>query len=88
MNELAALYRHGFTNAEPTNKHKIWRVLHHAEKVSTMRIEALRRLPLRRDGDRLAVASGESGTGWSGLGIAETFATTGPRSLYHAAGPR
>lgn len=47
-------------------------------------IEALRQLPLRRDGDRLAVATGESGTGWSERGIAENFATTGPRSLYGA----
>ena len=47
-------------------------------------IAALRRLPLRRDGDRLAVPSWESGTGWSVRGIAENFATTGPRSLYGA----
>ena len=47
-------------------------------------IAALRRLPLRRDGDRLAVAFGESGIGWSDRGIAENFETTGPRSLYGA----
>jgi CDP-paratose 2-epimerase len=47
-------------------------------------IAALRELPLRRDGDRLALAPGESGTGWSGRGIAEEFPTTGPRSLYGA----
>jgi CDP-paratose 2-epimerase len=47
-------------------------------------IAALRRLPLRRDGDRLALAAAESGPGWSGHGIAEDFPTTGPRSLYGA----
>ena len=47
-------------------------------------IAALRGLPLRRDGDRLVVAPGESGDGWSERGIAEDFPTTGARSLYGA----
>jgi CDP-paratose 2-epimerase len=47
-------------------------------------IAALRALPLRREGDRLVLACGESGGGWSGRGIAEEFPTTGTRSLYGA----
>ena len=47
-------------------------------------IAELRGLPLRRAGDRLSLAPGERGTGWSGRGIAEDFPTTGPRSLYGA----
>ncbi|MFZ3234851.1 MAG: NAD-dependent epimerase/dehydratase family protein [Stellaceae bacterium] len=47
-------------------------------------IAALRGLPLRRDRDRLVVALGESGDGWSDRGIAEDFLTTGARSLYGA----
>jgi CDP-paratose 2-epimerase len=47
-------------------------------------IAALRALPLRRDGDRLVLAPGESGAGWSARGIAEDFPTTGARSLYGA----
>jgi CDP-paratose 2-epimerase len=47
-------------------------------------IAALRRLPLRREGDRLILAPGESGLGWSDRGVAEDFPTTGARSLYGA----
>lgn len=47
-------------------------------------IAALRALPLRRDRNRLVVAPGESGGGWSERGIAEDFPTTGARSLYGA----
>ncbi len=47
-------------------------------------IAALRRLPLRRTGDCLTLAAGESGPGWSERGIAEDFPTAGPRSLYGA----
>jgi CDP-paratose 2-epimerase len=47
-------------------------------------IPALRGLPLRRCGDRLALAPTESGPGWSGRGIAENFSTRAPRSLYGA----
>jgi CDP-paratose 2-epimerase len=47
-------------------------------------IAALRALPLAQRGDRLALADGESGTGWSEAGIAETFPMAGSRSLYGA----
>ncbi len=47
-------------------------------------IAALRGLPLRRDGDRLVLAPGERGAGWSERGIAEDFPTSGARSLYGA----
>jgi CDP-paratose 2-epimerase len=47
-------------------------------------ILALRGLPLHHADDRLVLASGESGPGWSEDGIAENFPTTGPRSLYGA----
>jgi CDP-paratose 2-epimerase len=45
-------------------------------------IPALRALPLRVDGQRLALPSGEAGPGWSERGIAEDFPTGAPRSLY------
>ena len=45
-------------------------------------IGALRALPLRRDGNRLALPSGKHGQGWSERGIREDFPTTGSRSLY------
>jgi CDP-paratose 2-epimerase len=63
---------------------------HHGSAViflSTSRvysIAALRGLPLRCARDRLILAPGESGPGWSEHGIAEDFPTTGPRSLYGA----
>ena len=63
---------------------------HHGSAViflSTSRvysIAALRGLPLRRAGNRLALVLGECGTGWSEQGIAEDFPTTGARSLYGA----
>jgi CDP-paratose 2-epimerase len=47
-------------------------------------IAALRALPLRREGKRLALMSGEHGFGWSERGISEDFPTTGARSLYGA----
>ena len=47
-------------------------------------IEALRRLPLAREGDRLDIPSGCSGTGWSRAGISDEFSTRGVRSLYGA----
>jgi CDP-paratose 2-epimerase len=47
-------------------------------------IGALRGLPLRRDRDRLVIAPGESGGGWSERGIGEDFPTSGARSLYGA----
>ena len=47
-------------------------------------IAALRALPLRRDGSRLALPPGEHGPGWSDRGISEDFPTSGPRSLYGA----
>jgi len=47
-------------------------------------IVALRGLPLQREGNRLRLAPGKHGAGWSGRGIAEDFPTTGPRSLYGA----
>jgi len=63
---------------------------HHDSEViflSTSRvysIPGLRGLPLQCEGERLVVAPGESGPGWSDRGIAEDFPTTGPRSLYGA----
>src|SRR5262249_55981565 len=45
-------------------------------------IPALVALPLERRGDRLDLAAGAQGPGWSARGIAEKFPTTGPRSLY------
>jgi CDP-paratose 2-epimerase len=47
-------------------------------------IEPLRALPLEREGDRLTIARGESGTGWSAEGIARSFPLDGYRSLYGA----
>lgn len=47
-------------------------------------IAALRGLPLRVDRDRLVLAAGDDGPGWSARGIAEDFPTTAPRSLYGA----
>lgn len=45
-------------------------------------IAALRGLPLRRDGNRVALPVGEEGQGWSASGIREDFPTLGARSLY------
>jgi CDP-paratose 2-epimerase len=53
--------------------------------ISTSRvypIEPLRAIPLQRRGDRLAVAAGANGLGWSGRGISEDFPLDGGRSLY------
>lgn len=47
-------------------------------------IEALRQLPLVRNGKRLDIAKGKSGTGWSPAGISTAFPTKGARSLYGA----
>lgn len=47
-------------------------------------IPALEALPLELQGERLDIAPGASGSGWSQAGIAETFSTQGPRSLYGA----
>jgi CDP-paratose 2-epimerase len=45
-------------------------------------IPALRGLPLRVEGQRLALPAGEAGAGWSERGIDEDFPTSAPRSLY------
>ena len=45
-------------------------------------IPALRALPLRVEGRRLALPAGEAGAGWSERGINEDFPTGAPRSLY------
>ncbi len=45
-------------------------------------IAALRALPLERRGDRLEIAAGGTGPGWSARGINERFPTAGTRSLY------
>ena len=45
-------------------------------------IPALRGLPLRVEGQRLALPAGEAGAGWSERGVAEDFPTGAPRSLY------
>ena len=45
-------------------------------------IPALRALPLRVEGQRLALPAGEAGVGWSEHGIEEDFPTSAPRSLY------
>ncbi len=45
-------------------------------------IPALRALPLRVEGQRLALPAGEAGAGWSERGINEDFPTGAPRSLY------
>ena len=45
-------------------------------------IPALRALPLRVEGQRLALPAGEAGAGWSERGIDEDFPTGAPRSLY------
>lgn len=47
-------------------------------------IAALRALPLAETGNRLALAEGASGPGWSAAGIAEDFPLVGHRSLYGA----
>lgn len=55
--------------------------------VSTSRvypIAALRTLPLEPAGDRLILADGANGPGWSAAGIAEDFPLAGARSLYGA----
>jgi CDP-paratose 2-epimerase len=45
-------------------------------------IAALRALPLRREGKRLALPPGQHGWGWSERGVREDFPTAGARSLY------
>ncbi|MCC6194809.1 MAG: NAD-dependent epimerase/dehydratase family protein [Burkholderiales bacterium] len=45
-------------------------------------IGLLRALPLVRDADRLTLANGTSGDGWSPAGISEDFPLRGSRSLY------
>jgi len=45
-------------------------------------IPALRGLPLRVEGQRLALPAGEAGAGWSERGVAEDFPIGAPRSLY------
>lgn len=45
-------------------------------------IAGLRALPLEERRDRLAVAAGHSGVGWSEAGIAEGFPLSGSRSIY------
>lgn len=47
-------------------------------------IAALRDLPLVASGDRLAIADGKAGMGWSASGISEAFPIAGSRSLYGA----
>ncbi len=48
-------------------------------------IGTLRDLPLVASGDRMILAAGKAGTGWSTAGISEDFPlTTGSRSLYGA----
>lgn len=47
-------------------------------------IASLRALPLVEAGDRLIVAPGGAGTGWSEDGISESFPLAGSRSLYGA----
>jgi CDP-paratose 2-epimerase len=47
-------------------------------------IAALRSLPLRRVGSRMALPPDENGLGWSERGIREDFPTNGARSLYGA----
>ncbi|MBP2294292.1 NAD-dependent epimerase/dehydratase family protein [Azospirillum rugosum] len=47
-------------------------------------IAGLRALPLQRRGDRLAVSTGEAGSGWSAQGITTDFPLTGNRSIYGA----
>lgn len=55
--------------------------------ISTSRIypiAPLRALPLAVSGDRLDIAGGATGPGWSKAGITEDFPLAGPRSLYGA----
>ena len=47
-------------------------------------IAGLRALPLVRRGDRMVIAAGEHGPGWSEHGIARDFSLSGARSLYGA----
>lgn len=47
-------------------------------------IRGLRDLPLQRCGDRLDLAPGDAGAGWSHAGIDRTFPLDGARSLYGA----
>jgi CDP-paratose 2-epimerase len=47
-------------------------------------IASLRALPLQPDRDRLVLAPGARGAGWSARGIGEDFPTIGARSLYGA----
>jgi CDP-paratose 2-epimerase len=47
-------------------------------------IAALRSLPLQRMGDRLIIAPGEEGSGWSKAGINSAFPLRGNRSMYGA----
>jgi CDP-paratose 2-epimerase len=47
-------------------------------------IAGLRALPLRPEGDRLVIAPGQSGPGWSEAGISEIFPLGGSRSMYGA----
>jgi CDP-paratose 2-epimerase len=47
-------------------------------------IERLRALPLERSGQRLDIAAGASGPGWSARGIAADFPLGGHRSMYGA----
>lgn len=47
-------------------------------------IAALRALPLERSGDRLVIAPGQSGPGWSEHGLSLDFPLRGARSLYGA----
>ncbi|MDR2745637.1 MAG: NAD-dependent epimerase/dehydratase family protein [Desulfovibrio sp.] len=47
-------------------------------------IAALRNLPLQRKGDRLVIASGEQGSGWSEAGVNPAFPLRGSRSMYGA----
>lgn len=55
--------------------------------ISTSRvypIAPLRALPLETQGERLEIAPGGHGPGWSAHGVAEDFPLAGPRSLYGA----
>ena len=47
-------------------------------------IDALRRLPLEPEGDRLKIPENESGPGWSTNGVGTGFCLEGARSLYGA----
>jgi CDP-paratose 2-epimerase len=67
--ELARLHRSGFILLSTSRVYPI---------------DALRELPLERDGDRLALPEDASGPGWSRRGVSRAFPLEGRRSLYGA----